>query len=141
MAQPATVAQLTTTVTQLTARVHELECELADERGLPRPGEDFRLEMGGIGNGEVSYFAEDRVTKVLVNVKLHGADERRIKRAVIAELRRALLPENINVSWPSKDGVRSIHSSICGCKACGNMGLSPEKKPPVGFSSLINADA
>jgi hypothetical protein len=76
---------------------------------------------------EVSYFVEDRKTKVLVNYHTRARDERLAKRFALAELRRALLPENIGVGWPSTDGVRSIHASICACAACGGMGLRSEE--------------
>jgi len=108
----------------LRERAYELECKLADERAEPRPGEDFRLELSAVGGGSCSYFAEDRPTKVLVHAK--GFDGKSVKRTAINLLCTALLPENINVGWPSTDGVRSMHASICGCAACGQGGLSPE---------------
>jgi hypothetical protein len=105
----------------LRERIHELECELADERAEPRPGEDFRLEAGGMGPSGISYFAEDRKTKVLVNAK--GREDKSVRRTAMYHLREALSPENINLGWPSKG---SIHASICSCSACGHGGLIPE---------------
>lgn len=57
-------------IERLRERVRELEDGLADERGVPRLGEDFRLECGQFGGDEISYFAEDCSTRILVYMKL-----------------------------------------------------------------------
>jgi len=111
----------TGSLSQFRARILALERELADERGEPRPGEDFRLEMGAMGNGRVSYFAEDRKTKVLVHV--HGVDDKSAKRTAYSQLRLAISPSYINVGWPNRE---SIHAALCNCPACGQGGIKPE---------------
>jgi len=107
---------------RLRLRVYELECALADERAEPRPGEDFRLVPAGGGVGGSSFWAEDRETKVLVRSQGHTS-EKGARNTAMYLLREALLPENIDVGWPTKG---SMHSSICSCRACGQGGIMPE---------------
>jgi hypothetical protein len=90
--------------------------ELADNKGLPRLGENFRLECGSAGMGDSSYFAEDRDTKILAHGR--GRDSLKACQHAMWMLRMALAdPEN----------KERTHCAICSCPSCKGGGLSPEE--------------
>lgn len=124
-------------IAQLHARVLELEVELADERGRPRPGENVRLQVSGMGPSGLSMFAQDRRTGVLVHGE--GRTELDVRRRVLALLRQATSPEHVDLGWP-KSG--SLHCSICACPACGHMGLTSEddEEEEAGASPAAGGD-
>lgn len=91
--------------------------EVADARGYPRPGENFRLVCGSVGGDDVSYFAEDRETKILAYSR--GRDAASAQRHSMYMLRQAIAdPENSD----------RTHASICGCPVCGRGGLTPDEE-------------
>lgn len=109
-------------VARLRGRVLELECELADVQGKPRPGENVRMEVGSVGGREgVSVFAQDRRTGILVSGS--GANALQARRHALSLLRDATSPAGAKRRWTDRT---SSHCAICPCAVCGESGLSDE---------------